>query len=655
MKLAIPPLVKPARPPAEPPQPAPPTDADPPHQDPNRARGLAATALSLGALGVVYGDIGTSPLYTVQTIFAGDHPLKPIPANVYGTTSLIVWSLVMVVTLKYVLLVMRADNHGEGGIMALVALVSRTVKSRRKGLLVLVGILGASLFYGDGMITPAISVLSAVAGLKVASPGLASEVVPISLAVLVVLFLLQQFGTGAVGTLFGPIMAVWFLVIGVVGGIEVFGHPGILRALSPTYGITFLATDLRAGFLSLGSVVLAITGAEALYADMGHFGRRAITRSWLVLVFPALVLNYMGQGALIMRTPSAIDNPFFRLMPAWSQLSMVVLATVATVIASQAVISGAFSLTQQAMQLGFLPRLSIRHTSHRVMGQIYVPAVNWFLLAAVIGLVLGFRSSSALASAYGIAVTGTFATNTLLAFVIFRVVWHKPLWMIISGAALFLTIELTFFAANLTKVTSGGWLPLVVGVTVFTLLTTWHRGREGVARVMREGRVTVRKFINRMIDERPDRVPGTAVFLTQSLETVPTALLRNVEHNCVLHERVVLLKLAAVGIPHVDDAHRLQIEQMRLGFLGITARFGYQDEPDVMAVMRLAAAHGVDIDPDKVSYFVDHVSILPTGRVKMAPWRKRLFALLYQNSVPVARYYGIPPDQVFEVGAYIEL
>jgi KUP system potassium uptake protein len=657
MKLAFPPMVRPARPPVQTPAPAaaPESDNHPRHQDPNSARGLAAAALSLGALGVVYGDIGTSPLYTVQTIFAGDHPLKPIPANVYGTTSLIVWSLVMVVTLKYVLLVMRADNHGEGGIMALVALISRTVKSRRKGLLVLIGILGASLFYGDGMITPAISVLSAVAGLQVASPGLASEVVPISLAVLVALFVLQRFGTGAVGTLFGPIMAVWFLVIGVVGGIEVLGHPGILRALSPSYGISFLASDPRAGFLSLGAVVLAITGAEAVYADMGHFGRRAITRAWLWLVFPALVLNYMGQGALIMRTPSAVDNPFFRLMPAWSQLSMVVLATVATVIASQAVISGAFSLTQQAVQLGFLPRVSIRHTSQRVMGQIYVPAVNWFLLAAVVGLVLGFRSSSALASAYGIAVTGTFATNTLLAFVIFRVVWRKPLWMIIAGAALFLTIELTFFAANLTKVASGGWLPLVVGAIAFTILTTWHRGRAELARVMREGRVTVRKFINRMIDEQPIRAPGTAVFLTQSLDTVPTALLRNVEHNGVLHARVVLLKLEAVGIPHVSDADRLRIERLRLGFLGVSARYGYQDKPDVVAVMRLAATQGVDIDPDRVSYFVDHVSILPTGRIRMAPWRKRLFALLHQNSLPAARYYRIPPDRVFEVGAYVQL
>ena len=445
----------------------------------------------------------------------------------------------MIVTLKYVLLVMRADNHGEGGIMALVALVERALKGRRKVFLVLVGILGASLFYGDGMITPAISVLSAVAGLQVASPGLASEVVPISLAVLVALFLLQQFGTGAVGALFGPIMAVWFVII---GAVEVLQHPGILRALSPTYGVSFLAGDPRAGFLSLGAVVLAITGAEALYADMGHFGRKAITRAWLGLVFPALVLNYMGQGALIMAKPATVDNPFFRLLPAWSQISMVVLATVATIIASQAVISGAFSLTQQAVQLGFLPRVAIRHTSSRVMGQIYVPAVNWFLLVAVIALVLGFRSLSALASAYGIAVTGTFATNTLLAFVLFHVVWRKPLWMTIAGAAVFLTIELTFFAANLTKIVSGGWLPLVVGAAAFTVLTTWRRGRSILARATREDRVQLRRYINRLIDDPPVRVPGTAVFLANSLDTVPPALLNNVKHNRVLHDQVVLLK-----------------------------------------------------------------------------------------------------------------
>jgi KUP system potassium uptake protein len=621
----------------------------------HHATGKAAALLSLGALGVVYGDIGTSPLYTVQTIFAGDHPMRPTATNVYGTTSLIVWSLVMIVTLKYVLLVMRADNHGEGGIMALVALVERALKGRRKAFLVLVGILGASLFYGDGMITPAISVLSAVAGLQVASPGLASEVVPISLAVLVALFLLQQFGTGAVGALFGPIMAVWFVIIGAVGAVEVLQHPGILRALSPTYGVSFLAGDPRAGFLSLGSVVLAITGAEALYADMGHFGRKAITRAWLGLVFPALVLNYMGQGALIMDKPATVDNPFFRLMPAWSQISMVVLATVATIIASQAVISGAFSLTQQAVQLGFLPRVAIRHTSSRVMGQIYVPAVNWFLLVAVIALVLGFRSSSALASAYGIAVTGTFATNTLLAFVLFHVVWRKPLWMTIAGAAVFLTIELTFFAANLTKIVSGGWLPLVVGAAAFTVLTTWRRGRSILARATREDRVQLRRYINRLIDDPPVRVPGTAVFLANSLDTVPPALLNNVKHNRVLHEQVVLLKFETLGVPHVDDAHRITIDHLRLGFVGVTARYGFQETPNAVTALRQAAKEGLAIDLEDTSYYVSHTSVLRTGDTQLAHWRKQLFTLLYRGATPPAQYYDMPADRVFEVGTYVEV
>jgi KUP system potassium uptake protein len=621
---------------------------------PQPATRWGAAALSLGALGVVYGDIGTSPLYTIQTIFTSDHPLPVTPVTVYGAASLIIWSLLMIVTLKYVLLVMRADNHGEGGIMALVALVERVVKTR-KGLLIAVGVLGASLFYGDGMITPAISVLSAVAGLQVASPSLASEVVPISLAVLVALFLLQRFGTGAVGALFGPIMAVWFLVIGFVGATEVLAHPGILRALSPTYGIAMLAHDPRAGFFSLGSVVLAVTGAEALYADMGHFGRPAITRAWLCLVLPALALNYLGQSALILSKPSTIDNPFFRLMPAWSQLSMVVLATIATVIASQAVISGAFSLTQQAVQLGFLPRVTIKHTSSRIMGQIYVPATNWFLLAAVVALVLGFRSSNALASAYGIAVTGTFATNTLLAFVLFRVIWRKPLWLVVPGAALFLTIELTFFAANLTKVFSGGWLPLVVGASMFTVLMTWRRGRSLLGRSIREGRVTTRRYLNRLIDSPPQRVPGAAVYLTPSPDIAPPALLNNTEHNQIVHERVVLLTVKTQGVPHVSDAQRITVEPLRLGFVGVTARFGYQDEPDVPRALRLACKQGLQLDPECVTYYVAHVSLVTTGSARIARWRKHLFALLYRNATPAALYYHLPPDKVFAVGAYVEL
>ena len=517
--------------------------------------------------------------------------------------------------------------------------------------------LGASLFYGDGMLTPAISVVSAVSGLNVASPALAAQIVPFSLVILIALFALQRFGTGAVGGLFGPIMVVWFLVLGALGLKEVAAHPGILRAVSPTYAAQFVADDPKMGFFALGSVFLAVTGAEAIYADMGHFGRKAITRAWLCLAFPALLLNYMGQGALILARPDTVSNPFFFLVPGGQtgQKAMVVLATVATVIASQAVISGAFSVTQQVIQLGFLPRMSIRHTSKRIIGQIYIPIVNWLLLASVIVLVLTFRSPTGLANAYGIALSAIFATNTLLAFVVFRILWRKPLWMVVPGAAFFISIELTFFAANLTKILSGGWFPLVVGAIFFIILTTWHKGRLTLARAMKEDRVSLRRYINRMIDERPNRIPGTAVFLTPSLDTVPTALLNNAEHNGIVHERVILVKIHTVGVPHVDEAERVAIERLRLGFVAITATYGYQDEPDVVAALELAKRQGLDLDLDRTSYYVDHVTILPTGRARMAGWRKRLFALLHQNSTPVARSYHIPPDRVFEVGAYVEL
>jgi KUP system potassium uptake protein len=635
----------------------PPAEAAHEHAGGPAARGWASLALSLGALGVVYGDIGTSPLYTMQLIFRGDHPMGPSPLRVYGALSLIFWALALVVTLKYVLLILRVDNGGEGGIMALVALIERVVKSRRKTGLVIVGVLGASLFYGDGMLTPAISVVSAVSGLQVASPALAAQIVPLSLAVLIGLFALQRFGTGAVGGLFGPVMVVWFGVLGALGVREVAAHPDIVRSLSPTYAARFIADDPLMGFFALGSVFLAVTGAEAIYADMGHFGRRAITRAWLGLAFPCLLLNYMGQGALILSRPETASNPFFFLVPGGQtgQKAMVILATLATVIASQAVISGAFSVTQQVIQLGFLPRMSIRHTSRRIVGQIYIPLVNWLLCAAVIVLVLTFRSPTGLANAYGIALSAIFATNTFLAFVVFRVLWRKPLKLLVPGAAFFLLVELTFFAANLPKVLSGGWFPLVVGAVFFTVLTTWHRGRATLARAVREGRVPLRQYLNRMVDAPPNRVPGTAVFLTTALDTVPTALLNNAEHNGVVHERVILVKIHIAAVPHVPEEDRLAIEWLRFGFVTIAVTYGYQDEPDVGAALREASRQGVEIDLDRTSYYVNHVTILPTGHAPMAGWRKRLFMLLHQNSAPVTRSYHIPPDRVFEVGAYVEL
>ncbi len=615
-----------------------------------------AAALSLGALGVVYGDIGTSPLYTMQLIFTV-HPLAPTAAHVYGAVSLIFWSLVMVVTLKYVLLILRADNQGEGGIMALVALIDRSMSGRRKGLLITVGILGAALFYGDGMLTPAISVVSAVSGLQVASPTLAAQIVPFSLVILIALFALQRFGTGAIGVLFGPIMVVWFVALAAAGGQEVAANPSIVRALSPTYGASFLIDDPAAGFLSLASVFLAVTGAESIYADMGHFGRPAITRAWLIVAFPALMVNYMGQGALILRDPSAISNPFFLMVPGGqtAQKGMVILATMATVIASQAVISGAFSVTQQLVQLGYLPRVTIKHTSKRIRGQIYIPVVNWFLLVAVVGLVLGFRNPEHLAAAYGVALSAIFATNTLLAFTVFRVLWRKPLWLVIPGAALFLTIELTFLAANLGKLFSGGWLPLAVGSVFFVVLTTWRRGRTLLARRVRENRTSLRRFLNRLVVEQPTRVPGTAVFLSSSPDSAPVALLNNLEHNHVVHEHVVLLTIKTASAPHVPDAERLSIERLRLGFVTITARLGYQEAPDVPTLLRLASREGLDVDVENASYYVNHISLIPGSDGGMANWRKRLFTLLYKNSTPAARYFEIPPDRVVEVGAYVEM
>ena len=616
-----------------------------------------AAALSLGALGVVYGDIGTSPLYTMQLIFTV-HPLAPTATHVYGAVSLIFWSLVMVVTLKYVLLILRADNHGEGGIMALVALIERSVSGNRKRLLITVGILGAALFYGDGMLTPAISVVSAVSGLQVASPALAAQIVPFSLVILIALFALQRFGTGAIGALFGPIMVIWFAALAVMGGNEVMANPGIVRALSPSYGAAFLIADPAAGFLSLASVFLAVTGAESIYADMGHFGRRkAITRAWLVVAFPALMLNYMGQGALILRRPETISNPFFLMVPGGrtAQTAMVILATMATVIASQAVISGAYSVTQQLVQLGYLPRVTIRHTSKQIVGQIYVPVVNWFLLVAVVALVLGFRNPEHLAAAYGVALSAIFATNTLLAFTVFRVLWHKPLWLVLPGAALFLTVELAFLAANLGKLFSGGWLPLAVGSVFFIILTTWRRGRALLGQQVHEDRVSLRRFLNRLVDERPTRVPGTSVFLSSSPGTAPATLLNNLEHNHVVHEQVILLSVKTTGAPHVAEAERLTIERLRLGFVAIRAQIGYQDTPDVPAMLRLARREGLDINVENASYYVNHVSLIPNGGVGMAGWRKRLFALLYKNSTPAARYFEIPPDRVLEVGAFVEI
>nr|MBA3301821.1 KUP/HAK/KT family potassium transporter [Thermoleophilaceae bacterium] len=527
--------------------------------------GLAT--LTFGALGVVFGDIGTSPLYALKTVFADyDRAVKPTEASVYGVISLIFWAIVVIVCIKTITLIMRANNQGEGGIMALISLVERVSGkgTRWTALLVGLGIFGAALFYGDGMITPAISVLSAVEGMEVVSPSFEDFTVPVAVAIILLLFGAQRFGTGLVGRLFGPVMLIWFVAIAVVGIGRIVDHPEIFKALSPHYGVVFFLDNGLTAFLALGGVVLAVTGAEALYADMGHFGRKPISRAWFFLVFPALTLNYMGQGSLVLSEPSAIENPFFLLVPDWARIPMVLLATMAAVIASQAVISGAFSVTKQAVQLGFLPRLSIKHTSREEVGQIYAPGVNWGLCVAVIALIVGFGSSAALAAAYGIAVTGTLAIDTVLFFVVVRLLWKKPVWMVAAGMAAFLLVDLSFFAANLPKVVHGGWFPLVIAAVVFTILTTWRKGRAVVTRLRGEKEGPLRDFIEslRTLDPPVFRTPGTGVFLNANTETTPIAMRANVEHNHALHESVVIVSLDTERVPHVPPSERVSVDDL---------------------------------------------------------------------------------------------
>jgi KUP system potassium uptake protein len=625
--------------------------------------GAALAAVTLGALGVVFGDIGTSPLYALQAVFsAHGHDLKPTQAGVYGVISLVFWSITIIVSLKYVTFIMRAGNDGEGGIMALIALVQgASLKRRATSVLVALGIFGAALFYGDGMITPAISVLSAVEGLKVAAPGLESLVLPITLVVLSALFAIQRYGTHAVGRVFGPVMAGWFTILAVAGLAKIIDSPAILRALSPTYGVAFFLHHGGVAFLALGSVVLAVTGAEALYADMGHFGWPAIRRAWFFLVFPALTLNYLGQGALILESPTAIANPFFLLLPHWSRIPMVLLATLATVIASQAVISGAFSVTRQAVQLGFLPRLRIRHTSESE-GQIYAPAVNGLLYVAVVALVIGFGSSAKLASAYGIAVTGTLAIDTILFFVVVRALWHKPLWLVVSGASAFLAVDLAFFSANLPKVVAGGWFPLLLALVVFTILMTWQRGRALVTAKRAAAEGLLRDFVEeiRAMDPPVFRAPGTAVCLTAGKRTTPLALRENLDHNHVLHESVVIVSVETRMVPRVRRSERVVIDELGYeddGIVHVTINYGFQDDQDVPAALRQAAELGleVDIDVDGATYFVSQMTIVRGDTPGLSRWRKKLFLLLSRTSTSPVEFFGLPEHRIVTMGSYVEL
>jgi KUP system potassium uptake protein len=627
-------------------------------------RKAAGAALTLGALGVVFGDIGTSPLYALQTVFAADHhSIKPTEAGIYGVISLVFWSITTIVSVKYVTLIMRADNEGEGGIMALIALVQGVKLKGRftKWLLVALGIFGASLFYGDGMITPAISVLSAVEGLQVASPSLESAVVPITLVIVTVLFAIQRHGTGVVGRLFGPVMGVWFTVLAIAGLGQVIDSPKILRALSPSYAVTFFTDHPGTAFIALGSVVLAVTGAEALYADMGHFGRAPIRRAWFLFVFPALTLNYLGQGALILGSKKAVENPFFLLMPHWARIPTVVLATVATVIASQAVISGAFSVTRQAVQLGFLPRLVIRHTSQEEEGQIYAPGINRLLYVAVVALVVGFGSSQNLASAYGIAVTGTFAIDTLLFFVVVRMLWHKPAWLTALGAAVFLTIDLAFFAANVPKVIHGGWFPLTIALVVFTVLITWQRGRAIVTRNRVEEEGPLRTFVEEVREEEPYRSPGTGVFLNANRETTPLALRELFVHTRSIPEAAVIMSIETLRVPHVPEDEQVMCDDLGYGDDGIshvTARLGFADDMNVPRLLRLAAKVGLEghVDLENPSYFLSQITIIPTDKADgLAGWRKRLFIAVSRNSATPVEYFGLPDDRVVTMGSHIDL
>jgi KUP system potassium uptake protein len=636
-----------------------------PERPGRRAAGAAGmAALTLGALGVVFGDIGTSPLYALQAVFAAhDHAVKPNEAGVYGVISLVFWAITIIVSVKYVTFIMRADNGGEGGIMALIALVQDvSLKGRAaKMALVALGIFGAALFYGDGMITPAISVLSAVEGLEVAAPALKSLVLPITLVVISALFAIQRFGTKAVGRLFGPVMALWFAILAVSGLAEVIESPAILRALSPSYGLEFLLDHGSIAFLALGAVVLAVTGAEALYADMGHFGRPPIRRAWFLLVFPAITLNYMGQGALILDSPEAIENPFFLLMPEWGRVPMVLLATLATVIASQAVISGAFSVTRQAVQLGFLPRLRIRHTSE-AEGQIYAPAINGLLYVAVVALVVGFGSSAGLASAYGIAVTGTLAIDTILFFVVVRMLWREPLWLVLSGAAAFLIVDLAFFSANLPKVVEGGWFPLLLALVVFTLLTTWQRGRALVTAKRAEAEGLLRDFVEEVRTMQPPvyRAPGTAVCLTAAKDVTPLALRENVDHNHVVHESTVIVSVQTRRVPHVERSERVVVDSLGYeddGILHVSVRYGFQDDHDVPDALRQAVAQGVEVevDVDNATYFVSQITIVRGDEPNMRRWRKKLFLALLRTSTSPVEFFGLPEQRIVTMGSYIEL
>jgi len=614
--------------------------------------------LTLAALGIVYGDIGTSPLYSLKEVFGGAHHPVPItPDNVLGILSLFFWSLIVVVTLKYVAFIMRANNKGEGGIIALMTLAMQKGNpgSWQQKLLVTLGLFGAALFYGDGVITPAISVLSAVEGLEIITPAFNPFILPITLAILIGLFVFQRRGTASVGALFGPVMLLWFAILAALGATAIIGNPAVLAAVNPVYAANFLLGNSILGFFALGAVVLCITGAEALYADMGHFGARPIQYAWLGYVLPALVINYFGQGALLLADPAAVENPFYLLAPEWGRYPLVILATVATVIASQAVISGAFSITQQAMQLGYTPRLAIQHTSDREMGQIYLPAINWLLLISIILLVVEFRSSSKLAAAYGIAVTGTMLITNILAIAVAVRLWNWSPLRAILGALPFICIDLGFFLANSVKIRDGGWFPLVFGLAVFILLTTWKRGRELLGERLAADAMRLRPFLASLGESEVERVPGTAVFMTPDPESVPHAMLHSLKHYKVLHEQVVILSVKVFDIPYVPAVDRVEVHRLPNNFAQVVVQYGFKDEPDIPAALALAAEAGLSLDMMDTSFFLGRETLIPKLRSSMAYWRSLIFVAMFRNAGSATAFFKIPSNRVVELGSQVVL
>lgn len=615
-------------------------------------------ALTLAAMGVVFGDIGTSPLYALKECFSPVHGIPFSQDAVFGVISLVFWAFLIVVSLKYVLFVMRANNHGEGGILALMAMALRTAPTGSKQAMAIMalGVFGACMFYGDAVITPAISVLSAVEGLEIVSPKFAEFVVPITIVILVGLFFIQKSGTSVIGVLFGPVMIIWFLVLGIMGLYNIVDNPTILYAINPMHGIRFLVEHSLQAFIVMGAVFLVLTGAEALYADMGHFGITPIRYAWFLITMPCLLINYFGQGAMLLNNPEAITNPFFLMVPESFTLALVILATLATVIASQAVISGAYSMTSQAIMLGFVPRMKILYTSEKEIGQIYIPAVNWILLVVVIAVVLAFKSSTNLAAAYGIAVTTTMVITTLLAAVVMRVVWKWHPLFVAAVIAVFLFVDIAFFVANAIKIAEGGWFPLLLGAFCFLLLITWYQGRKLLRERSIEQGIPLQGFVNSLLKHEPIRVHGTAVFLTAIVDYVPVAMLHNLKHNQVLHERVIFLKISIWDVPYVKDEDRISLKEMGGGMYLVRAVFGFKETPDMNHIMGLLARHhAIDCEPMETSFFIARDTIIPSAIPGMAIWREKLFAWMFQNAAKPSDFFQIPANRVVELGSKIEI